>query len=127
MIVQKFGGTSVEDGAAIERLARIVGRAGGEGPVVVVSAMGTTTDRLVAALARATSGDEGGALDQLAGVSRDTLAAVDEIFGAAAPAVALSPRELAKCETIMDISSSARRPASGEKRWLTLHQVLIQR
>jgi aspartate kinase len=88
VIVQKFGGTSVEDGAAIERLAGIVQRALGEGPVVVVSAMGKTTDRLVAALARATAGDEGGALEQLAGVSRDTLAAVDEIFGAAAPAVA---------------------------------------
>ena len=88
MIVQKFGGTSVEDGAAIERLAGIVQRAVGEGPVVVVSAMGKTTDRLVAALARATAGDEGGALEQLAAVSRDTLAAVDEIFGAAAPAVA---------------------------------------
>jgi len=88
VIVQKFGGTSVEDGAAIERLAGIVQRAVGEGPVVVVSAMGKTTDRLVAALARATAGDEGGALEQLAAVSRDTLAAVDEIFGAAAPAVA---------------------------------------
>ena len=88
MIVQKFGGTSVEDGAAIERLAGIVQRAVGEGPVVVVSAMGKTTDRLVAALARATAGDEGAALEQLAGVSRDTLSAVDEIFGAAAPAVA---------------------------------------
>ena len=38
MIVQKFGGTSVEDGAAIERLAGIVKRAGGEGPVVVCAA-----------------------------------------------------------------------------------------
>lgn len=84
MIVQKFGGTSVEDRAAIERLAGIVERARGERPIVVVSAMGKTTDRLVAALERAASGDEDGAREELSRVSRDTLGAVRELLGPAA-------------------------------------------
>ena len=48
MIVMKFGGTSVESAAAIERVAGI-GKAREERhPVVVVSAMGKTTNRLLA-------------------------------------------------------------------------------
>ncbi len=96
MIVQKFGGTSVEDAAALRRLSGIVrgAHARGENPVVVVSAMGHTTDRLVAALARAAAGDEREAkrilIDE---VARVTLTATGEIFGAGAREVdaALAP------------------------------------
>lgn len=48
MIVMKFGGTSVESAAAIERVAGIVGRFEAHRPVVVVSAMGKTTNKLLA-------------------------------------------------------------------------------
>ena len=49
LVVMKFGGTSVEDPAAIGRTAAIVaGRvADGKNPVVVVSAMGKETDELI--------------------------------------------------------------------------------
>ena len=47
MIVMKFGGTSVESAAAIERIARIVAAREDRKPVVVVSAMGKTTNRLL--------------------------------------------------------------------------------
>jgi aspartate kinase len=47
MIVMKFGGSSVESAAAIERVARIVAGKLRQRPVVVVSAMDRTTDRLV--------------------------------------------------------------------------------
>ena len=47
MIVMKFGGTSVESAAAIERVARIVAARVHRKPVVVVSAMGKTTNRLL--------------------------------------------------------------------------------
>jgi len=47
MIVMKFGGSSVENAAAIERVARIVAMRQHERPMVVVSAMAKTTDRLV--------------------------------------------------------------------------------
>lgn len=47
MIVMKFGGTSVESAAAIERLAGIVRSRAAQKPIVVVSAMGKTTNRLL--------------------------------------------------------------------------------
>ena len=47
MIVMKFGGTSVESAAAIERVTNIVKARLDRKPVVVVSAMGKTTNRLL--------------------------------------------------------------------------------
>src|ERR1700727_1677880 len=63
-VVMKFGGTSVEDAAAINRTARIVeGRlARGQRPVVVVSAMAKVTDQLLAAAKAAGRGDRNGAV-----------------------------------------------------------------
>ncbi len=60
----KFGGTSVEDPAAIGRTAAIVaGRvAQGKNPIVVVSAMAKVTDQLLRAADAAASGDRAGAL-----------------------------------------------------------------
>jgi aspartate kinase len=62
MIVMKFGGTSVEDAAAIARVAGIVKQRGKQKPVVVVSALGGFTDSLVAMGKAAASGDLAGAL-----------------------------------------------------------------
>jgi aspartate kinase len=56
MIVMKFGGTSVESAAAIERVAGIVKAREERRPVVVVSAMGKTTNKLLAIAAAAISG-----------------------------------------------------------------------
>jgi aspartate kinase len=47
MIVMKFGGTSVESGDAIARLVRTVRSQLARRPVVVVSALGKTTNRLL--------------------------------------------------------------------------------
>src|SRR5258708_38828833 len=47
MIVMKFGGSSVESAVAIERVAKIVRSRTRQRPIVVVSAMAKTTDRLV--------------------------------------------------------------------------------
>ena len=49
MIVMKFGGTSVEDGSAIERSCRIVFERAERQPFVVVSALGGATNELLAA------------------------------------------------------------------------------
>ncbi len=64
LVVMKFGGTSVQDTAAIERTARIVqGRiTADQRPVVVVSAMAKVTDQLLAAAKAAGAGDRSGAL-----------------------------------------------------------------
>jgi aspartate kinase len=64
LVVMKFGGTSVEDPAAITRTASIVsGRVAlGKRPVVVVSALAKVTDQLLRAASAAASGDRTGAL-----------------------------------------------------------------
>lgn len=56
MIVMKFGGSSVESAAAIERVAGIVKARRERHPVVVVSAMGKTTNKLLAIAAAAIDG-----------------------------------------------------------------------
>jgi len=56
MIVMKFGGSSVESAAAIERVASIVKARAARRPVVVVSAMGKTTNKLLAIAATAIDG-----------------------------------------------------------------------
>jgi aspartate kinase len=70
MIVMKFGGTSVESQEAIERVASIVRRYQERRPVVVVSAMGKTTNKLLEAAHEAAAGHR----DQ-------ALAIVDELRG----------------------------------------------
>lgn len=57
MIVLKFGGTSVGDGAAIARVTEIIGSRRERQPVVVVSAMAGVTDRLYDTARLAGSGD----------------------------------------------------------------------
>jgi len=65
MIVMKFGGTSVEDATAIHRLVSIVRRQSHRRPVVVVSAMGRTTNGLLECARLAASGDMSSAQSRL--------------------------------------------------------------
>jgi aspartate kinase len=57
MIVMKFGGSSVESASAIQRVAAIVKGSLAEQPVVVVSAIGKTTNRLLHIAEFAAQGD----------------------------------------------------------------------
>jgi aspartate kinase len=71
MVVQKFGGTSVADPAAIRRLVEIVRTArarDGRGPAVVVSAMSGVTDLLLGIASAAGSGS--GTADALAKIQQ---------------------------------------------------------
>ncbi|HZS55214.1 MAG TPA: lysine-sensitive aspartokinase 3 [Bryobacteraceae bacterium] len=70
MIVMKFGGTSVESREAIARVSRIVQQVEHRKPVVVVSAMGKTTNKLLEAAKEAAAGRR----DQ-------ALALIDELRG----------------------------------------------
>ena len=63
MIVMKFGGTSVQDAQAIDRVAAIVRDRLPERPVVVVSALAKITDQLLAMSAAAGAGDRTKALE----------------------------------------------------------------
>jgi len=53
----KFGGTSVENSEAIQRVAEIVTSRKGHGRVVIVSALAKVTDQLVAMGQKAAAGD----------------------------------------------------------------------
>jgi aspartate kinase len=65
MIVMKFGGTSVESAAAISRVTGIVRDRLDRKPVVVVSAMGRTTNKLLAIANAAVRGQRDDAIRQL--------------------------------------------------------------
>jgi len=87
MIVMKFGGTSVESAEAIHRVAEIVRSQSARKPVVVVSAMGKTTNKLLEIAATAVRGEMAEAL-KLVGTLRQfhlreaSGLEVDEIVGA---------------------------------------------
>ena len=57
MIVLKFGGTSVQDTEAVARAVRVIRRQLSRGEVVVLSAMGKTTNGLLEMAGTASSGD----------------------------------------------------------------------
>jgi aspartate kinase len=65
MIVMKFGGSSLESAVAIDRVASIVRDRLHRRPVVVVSAMGKTTNRLLEMAGAAVKGDRTAAREQL--------------------------------------------------------------
>jgi len=63
MIVMKFGGTSVQDATAIDRVASITRDRLGEIPIVVVSALAEMTDQLLAMASAAAAGNREKALE----------------------------------------------------------------
>src|SRR5690348_4495441 len=65
MIVMKFGGSSVESAPAIQRVASIVRARLDRKPVVVVSAMGKTTNKLLAMADGAVKGERDESLNLL--------------------------------------------------------------
>src|SRR5438105_10717653 len=81
MIVMKFGGTSVEDSAAIERAAKIVAERLERLPVVVVSAMSKVTDQLLAAGKAAGEGDRDKALQLARDLRERHYATAGELLG----------------------------------------------
>jgi aspartate kinase len=66
MIVMKFGGTSVEDAASIERVAEIIRERVSQRPIIVVSAMGKTTRKLLQAAESSAAGDSRATLSIIA-------------------------------------------------------------
>jgi aspartate kinase len=79
MIVMKFGGTSVEDAIAIRRLVSIVRRQSHRQPIVVVSAMGKTTNGLLECARIAAADDLRAAEEKLDAIAARHFAAVDQL------------------------------------------------
>ena len=78
IIVQKFGGTSVADTEKIKNVARVIlkERSNGNSVVVVVSAMGHTTDKLLKLAGQVTESPSPRELDQLLSTGESISAAL---------------------------------------------------
>jgi len=83
MIVMKFGGTSVQDAKAIDRVAQIVQGRLADRPVVVVSAMAKVTDSLLAMGRAAGNGDRKGALKMARALRERHYETAGELLGTA--------------------------------------------
>src|SRR5215510_9954031 len=111
MIVMKFGGTSVEDATAIRRLVSIVRRQSHRRPVVVISAMGRTTDGLLECARAAAAGDMRSAqsrLDEIAAhhfKTADQLAPQQEVESLRE---ALGRQFIVVCSTLEEIGRTGR-------------------
>ena len=81
MIVAKFGGTSVGDAAAIERLAAIVKGRVRKHPVVVVSAMSGVTNQLLAMAEQSSRGQLIGAVRAVEGLRERHLEETEKLLG----------------------------------------------
>ena len=79
MIVMKFGGTSVESAQAIQRVVGIIASRTDRKPVVVVSAMGHTTDYLLDIVAAASQAKRGEALEKLAALRQSHLSEASQV------------------------------------------------
>ena len=83
MIVMKFGGTSVEDARAIERVAAIVKDRLPQRPVVVVSAMAKVTDTLLTMARAAGAGERKTALKLCRSLQERHYNTASELLGTA--------------------------------------------
>src|SRR5258708_33083613 len=83
MIVMKFGGTSVEDARAIERVAAIVKGRLPQRPVVVVSAMAKVTDTLLTMARAAGAGERKTALKLCRSLQERHYNTASELLGTA--------------------------------------------
>ncbi|MDE3246560.1 MAG: lysine-sensitive aspartokinase 3 [Acidobacteriota bacterium] len=81
----KFGGSSVADAACMRQVADLVRAALPQAPLVVLSAMGKTTNALFQAARAAEGGDLPAALDQLKGLIQNHRRAAEELFEASVP------------------------------------------
>ena len=80
MIVMKFGGSSLATSDALTRVAGLIAARVRRVPVVVVSAMGRTTDRLVDAVDLAAHGEPAAARRRVAALRDDLLAAAAPVL-----------------------------------------------
>jgi aspartate kinase len=104
MIVCKFGGTSVQDAAAITRLAMIVAERRADRPLVVVSALAKVTDGLVRLGETVRLGDAGAINDAL-----DALLARHDAVASALPGGEMALTALQEdVATLRDRMQSAR-------------------
>lgn len=79
-IVFKFGGASIKDAASFENVARIVANYASESPVLVVSALGKTTNALETVVQAYMEGNTQAAFERLASVRAQHETIVHQLF-----------------------------------------------
>lgn len=134
----KFGGTSVEDARAFERVAELVRRNHDSRPVVVVSAMSRFTDALLAAFDSAARGQDEEAARSFeehfarhTNVAREFLSAeaiaeIESSIEEARRELADALREASRAGTLREVSEAAApREVSEQARPLALLQDLV--
>jgi aspartate kinase len=85
MIVLKFGGSSVSDAACMRQVAGLVRAALPQSPLVVLSAMGKTTNGLFEAAKAAEAGDLPGAMNRQRALMAAHRKVADDLFEGAVP------------------------------------------
>ena len=85
MIVLKFGGSSVADASCMRQVQALVAAAGPRAPLVVLSAMGKTTNALFDAARAAEAGDLAGAMAGQRALMAAHRRAAEELFDGAVP------------------------------------------
>ena len=83
--VMKFGGSSVADAACMRQVAALVEQALPQAPLVVLSAMGKTTNALFDAARAAERGDLGAAMERQRALMAAHRRAAEELFDGAVP------------------------------------------
>lgn len=127
MIVMKFGGTSVQDATAIRRVASIVSARRQQRPVVVVSAMGGVTDKLVAVAAAASRGQVDEAQQILDGIRARHIAAAGEMLSAADSQKFLATLDVTLAEAqalVREIVAAAAASPAQNSHMLTFGEML---
>ena len=81
----KFGGSSLADAPRLRQVARLVREAAAHAPLVVLSAMGKSTDALFRAAAAAKAGDQDTAIHEARGIFVNHRAVARELFGEHVP------------------------------------------
>ncbi len=84
-VVMKFGGSSVADAICMRQVASLVGNALPMAPLVVLSAMGKTTNGLFTAAHAAEIGDLPTALEQLKVIIQNHRRAAEDLFDSSVP------------------------------------------
>ncbi len=130
LIVQKFGGTSVADPGRIKQVAKIIAYAAKQGNevIAVVSAMGKTTDNLIALADRITDQAPGREMDMLLSTGEQVSIA---LLAMAVESLGVKARSFTGCQAGI-ITDGAHQNASikeirtnGIKEALARHQVAI--
>ncbi|TPW09471.1 MAG: aspartate kinase, partial [bacterium] len=125
MIVMKFGGTSVEDAAAIRRAARIVAGRRDRDPLVVVSAMAGMTNALVTASADARAGHVETAIGALEMMLARHRSAADDLASGSLRQFMETQLDDARLEAIAALRSLAELPDADSSTAARLTDALL--